>query len=225
MDHTFKLEHEYASTDFILFESLAVNESIESGKLLFKTLHLSHDSSGNVIEKTPATFSDRGADNKKAHKLGSCIPFNNEQHQKAWEMFLVVSRKNLQGSSKSSIHLLSYLDSVMTIIETWFTTNKFQNDLKVNRLFHSDDFRSVQIRGNNYTLTESQSIVIKYLYEQFLRNTPQVTSSKIVDVVDEERGTFTSNKRLIDIFKTNKNAYKNLIIQGSVKSHIKINIF
>ena len=225
MNHTFKLEHEYASTDFKLFESLDVNESIQSGRLLFKTLHLSHDSSGNVIEKTPTTFSDQGADNKKAHKLGSCIPFNNEQHQKAWEMFLVVSRKNLQGSSESSSHLLSYLDSVMTIIETWFTTNKFQNDLKVNRLFHSDDFRSVQIRGNNYTLTESQSIVIKYLYEHFLRNTPEVTSSKIIDVVDEERGTFTSNKRLIDIFKTNKNAYKNLIIQGSVKSHIKINIF
>ena len=225
MDHTFKLEHEYASTDFTLFESLDVNESIQSGRLLFKTLHLSNDSSGNVIEKTPTTFSDQGADNKKAHKLGSCIPFNNEQHQKAWEMFLVVSRKNLQGSSESSSHLLSYLDSVMTIIETWFTTNKFQNDLKVNRLFHSDDFRSVQIRGNNYTLTESQSIVIKYLYEHFLRNTPEVTSSKIIDVVDEERGTFTSNKRLIDIFKTNKNAYKNLIIQGSVKSHIKINIF
>ena len=96
MDYTFKLEHEYAHTDFILFESLAVNESIESGKLLFKTLHLSHDNSGNVIEKTPTTFSDQGTDNKKAHKLGSCIPYNNEQHQKAWEMFLVVSRKNLQ---------------------------------------------------------------------------------------------------------------------------------
>ena len=224
MDHTFKLEHEYASTDFILFESLDVNESIQSGRLLFKTLHLSHDSSGNVIEKTPTTFSDQGADNKKAHKLGSCIPFNNEQHQKAWEMFLVVSRKNLQGSSESSSHLLSYLDSVMTIIETWFTTNQFQNDLKVNRLFHSDDFRSVQIRGNNYTLTESQSIVIKYLYEQFLGNTPEVTSSKILDVVDEERGTFTSNKRLIDIFKTNKDAYKSLILKSSNKGLQRINI-
>ena len=224
MDYTFKLEHEYAHTDFILFESLAVNESIESGKLLFKTLHLSHDSSGNVTEKTPITFSDQGEDNIKAHNLGSCIPYNNEQHQKAWEMFLVVSRKNLQGSSKSSSHLLSYLDSVMTIIETWFTTNQFQNDLKVNRLFHSDDFRSVQIRGNNYTLTESQSIVIKYLYEQFLRNTPEVTSSKIIDVVDEERGTFTSNKRLIDIFKTNKDAYKSLILKSSNKSLQRINI-
>mgnify|MGYP004195723351 CR=1 FL=1 len=224
MDYTFKLEHEYAHTDFILFESLAVNESIESGKLLFKTLHLSHDNSGNVIEKTPTTFSDQGTDNKKAHKLGSCIPYNNEQHQKAWEMFLVVSRKNLQWSSESSSHLLSYLDSVMTIIETWFTTNQLQNDLKVNRLFHSDDFRSVQIRGNNYTLTESQSIVIKYLYEQFLRNTPEVTSSKILDVVDEERGTFTSNKRLIDIFKTNKDAYKTLILKSSNKGLQRINI-
>ena len=139
-------------------------------------------------------------------------------------MFLVVSRKNLQGSSKSSSHLLSYLDSVLTIIETWFTTNQFQNDLKVNRLFHSDDFRSVQIRGDNYTLTESQSIVIKYLYEQFLRNTPEVTSSKIIDVVDEERGTFTSNKRLIDIFKTNKDAYKSLILKSSNKSLQRINI-
>ena len=112
----------------------------------------------------------------------------------------------------------------MTIIETWFTTNQLQNDLKVNRLFHSDDFRSVQIRGNNYTLTESQSIVIKYLYEQFLRNTPEVTSSKILDVVDEERGTFTSNKRLIDIFKTNKDAYKTLILKSSNKGLQRINI-
>jgi hypothetical protein len=225
MDHTFKLEHEYASTDFILFESLDVNESIQSGRLLFKTLHLSHDGSGNVIEKTPTTFSDQGLDSKEAHKIHSCIPFNNEQHQNAWNMFLDCSRQNLQGTSEHSEFQLRYIDKVMNILENWFYINKLQKELKINRLFLSDDFRSVQIRQQNYILTESQAIVIKYLYEQYLRNTPEVTSAKVINMIDEERGTITSKKRLIDVFKKNKNAYKDLIIQGSVKGHVKINIF
>ena len=119
--------------------------------------------------------------------------------------------------------MIHYLDKVMTLFENWFLINQFQKKLKVQRLFHSDDFRSISIRDIKYNLTESQSLVIKYLYEHFLRGTPEITSQKIISHIDEERGINTSS-RLVDIFKHNKSAYKNLIVSGYVKGHVKINI-
>ena len=51
MDFNFNINSPSNSMHFILHTNLELNESIDSNRLLFKTIHIFHDNNGNTIEK------------------------------------------------------------------------------------------------------------------------------------------------------------------------------
>ncbi len=59
-----------------------------------------------------------------------------------------------------------------------------------------EDYRSILRDGVQYTLTESQAIITKYLHESYLRGTPDVSNKFLLDLID------TNYVRISDVFKT-----------------------
>ena len=222
MDTSFHLPNEYSNTDFTLYKELAVNESIAEDRNLFNTIKISYDGIGNIIEGTPFVFVQQDLDGTDQHKLESCIPLNNKEHEKAWRLFLFCNKKNYNDITESGNNMIRYCDSVLHTYEAWFNENGYNDYLKIKRLIHNDDFRSVKLGDTTFSLTESQSIVIKYLYALLLQGVPQTKSSTVIQHLDEMRGVITTSNRLVDVFKNNKIAYKTLIKRKS--DLISINI-
>jgi|TARA_B110000263_G_C15281088_1_gene498357 hypothetical protein len=220
----FKLPLEYVVADFILYENLNVDITLQEKKMLYSTIHLSQSENGDIKEKSPFTYIEKGDYTDDCHKYHSCIEHNNEELKRAWKLYKDINRKNFSATSPKIESLLSYLESVMAIYETWFKKYDFQDQLQLNRLIHSSDYRSVSLRGRKYNLSESQSLVIKYLYENFLQGTPQLSTDSIINNLNNERSTFTTRTRLIDVFKKNKEAYNALIKPGTINGTRIINI-
>ena len=192
--------------------------------MLYSTTLLSFNPKNKIDENKSTFLTENGDFDINCHKYLSCIEHNNDELKRAWKLFLDINRKNFSATSPKIESHLSYLDSVMAIYETWFKKYDFQDQLQLNRLIHSSDYRSVSLRGKKYNLSESQSIVIKYLYENFLQGTPQISSNSIMDHLDSIRGVYTTKRRLIDVFKNNKEAYNVLIKPGTIDGTRIINI-
>tara|TARA_Y100001958_G_C21121587_1_gene465528 strand:+ start:285 stop:956 length:672 start_codon:yes stop_codon:yes gene_type:complete len=222
MKPSFEILKEYSKTDFILYSEYAVTESINNSKTLFRGVKISHDGSGKVLEEKPFTLIESDLDFEKPHKIKSCILFNNEEHKRAWKLFLDINRSNYNNITESGINMIQYLDNVMLLYEMWFNKNDIINELEIQRMLYNRSFRSIRKGKTEYSFTEQQSLVIKYLYELAIQGIPWTTSSEIVSHIDELQGIYTSNKRLLDIFKNNKEAYHTLLIKDSGK--IKLNI-
>jgi hypothetical protein len=84
-------------------------------------------------------------------------------------------------------------------------------------LSHSGDYRSVTLRGENYSLTGTQAAVIKILHEAYENGTAELSGHYIL----EQLGT--PNSRLRDTFKTNPKALKGLIMSGKTKGTYRLN--
>ena len=72
---------------------------------------------------------------------------------------------------------------------------------------HSDDFRSINKDGREFTLTPNQAHVVQMLFEAWENKTPDLGQAHIIEEVSPD----TSTKRLRDLFKTNLAAWKELI--------------
>ena len=222
MELSFKLLEEYPNTDFTLYKELAINESLASNLNLCRTINISHDDKGNAIETKPMAFVELKLDNKDQHKLESCIVFNNNEHKRAWDMFLTLNNSNYSNTTRSVNNMIKYLDNVLLLFESWFHEHNFSNHIKIKRIIHNESFRSIKIGNQAFVLTEQQSITIKYLYNLMLQGVPSTTSADVIRHIDESQGIFTTKKRLIDVFKTNKDAYRALIEKKSNTIKIKI---
>ena len=82
---------------------------------------------------------------------------------------------------------------------------------------HSDDYRSVTVRGQNFSLTPRQAQVIQILYENFEQGHPDVGKDYILESLN------TANSRLRDTFKTNLEAWKALIKPGKRRGTHRLN--
>jgi hypothetical protein len=99
------------------------------------------------------------------------------------------------------------------------TTSDPQSNAPKSEVFaHSDDYRSVTVRGQNFTLTSRQAQVIQILDENRRKGVPEVGK----DYLLEKLGT--TNSRLRDSFKTNLPAWKVLVKAGTKKGTVRLNV-
>lgn len=83
---------------------------------------------------------------------------------------------------------------------------------------HSDDYRSVTLKGVQYTLTSGQAQIIQILNEARQSGNPSISIAFIL----EQLGT--RNSRWHDIFRSNPEAKKALIGLGERKGTLRLNL-
>jgi hypothetical protein len=83
---------------------------------------------------------------------------------------------------------------------------------------HQEDYRSVTLRGQTYTLTSRQAQVVEILHRAYLDEKPDVA----IDYILEKLGT--QNSRWQDTFKRNPEARKALIRKGERKGTLRLNL-
>lgn len=74
------------------------------------------------------------------------------------------------------------------------------------KLTHSEDYRSVSLRGIQFSLTETEAKVVKVLYEAYLNGTPALGDPLIMEKIGKKSG------RLRDSFGVD--AWNTLVIPG-----------
>ena len=83
---------------------------------------------------------------------------------------------------------------------------------------YSPDYSSVSLRGKKFTLTPMQRHAVKILHEAWEKGRPEVGVNYIL--VELESGAH----RLIDIFKSNKEAYRALMRKGERRGSYRLNL-
>ncbi len=222
MKPSHNLPKEYSKADFILYNEYAVNESIKEGVCLFKTIKISDNGNGKALEEKPFIFLQIDLHLKDPHKIRSCISLNNVEHKRAWELLLAFNRSNYSNKTESGNDMINYLDNVMLLFESWFSKHGLEEEMTIKRLIHNKNFRSIRKGDLEFVLTEQQSMAIKYLYEIAIQGVPYTTSADVIRHVDEEQGIHTKGKRLVDVFKNNKEILNKLIIHDSDRIVLKI---
>ena len=142
MKTAFKLPKEYSNADFILFNEYAVEESIKERRNLFRTIKISHDNDGNTREEKQFTLCELHGNLREPHKINSCITLNNNEHKRAWELFLEVNRSLYSNETESGMNLKRYLNSVMLVFESWFGKHALKSELLIKRLIHNRNFNT-----------------------------------------------------------------------------------
>jgi hypothetical protein len=92
------------------------------------------------------------------------------------------------------------------------------NAPKSEEFTHSEDYRSVTVRGQNFTLTSRQAQVIQILDENRRNGTPEVGKDYLLEKLE------TPNSRLRDSFKSNLPAWKILVKVGTKKGTFRLNV-
>jgi hypothetical protein len=92
------------------------------------------------------------------------------------------------------------------------------NAPKSEEFLHSDDYRSVTVRGQNLTLTSRQAHVIQILDENRRNGLPDVGKDYLLEKLE------TPNSRLRDSFKSNFLAWKVLVKTGTKKGTVRLNV-
>ena len=90
---------------------------------------------------------------------------------------------------------------------------------------HSPDYRSVNLRGVEFSLTSKQAQVIEILHELYEKGTLEVGGQYILERLgDDDSDRINTDNRLRDIFKSRPNAWGNLIVPGGSKGSYRLNI-
>jgi hypothetical protein len=90
--------------------------------------------------------------------------------------------------------------------------------LKSEEFTHSDDYRSVTVRGQNFTLTSRQAQVIQILDENRRNGLPDVGKDYLLEKLE------TPSSRLRDSFKSNLPAWKVLVKTGTKRGTVRLNV-
>ena len=83
---------------------------------------------------------------------------------------------------------------------------------------HSQDYRSVTVRGKTYTLTARQAQIIEILHEARANGNADVSTARILEALE------TPNSRWQDTFKSNPDARKALVAFGKRKGTLRLNL-
>jgi hypothetical protein len=96
--------------------------------------------------------------------------------------------------------------------------SRSQATIEEPRLFsHSEDYRTVTLKGVQYTLTDRQAHIVQILHEAHKKGNPVIAIASIL----EQLGT--RNGRWQDTFKSNPEAKKALITPGERKGTLRLN--
>ncbi|MFC1538215.1 hypothetical protein ACFL6H_02230 [Candidatus Latescibacterota bacterium] len=82
---------------------------------------------------------------------------------------------------------------------------------------HSPDYRSINVRGETYTLTALMAQAVQILHEFYLKGTPDVGQDYMLEELNSH------SKRLRDIFQNFEDFHK-IIVQGKRKGTFRLNI-
>jgi hypothetical protein len=83
---------------------------------------------------------------------------------------------------------------------------------------YSPDYRSVSLRGQSFSLTVRQAEIIQILHNEWKSNAPDVSGHYILAKLE------TDSSRLIDSFRSNKEAYKALVRKGEKRGTYRLNL-
>jgi len=83
---------------------------------------------------------------------------------------------------------------------------------------HSPDFRSVSLRGEQFSLTLMQAQAVQILFEAYQNETPEIGQAYILEELGSPSG------RLQDIFRSRKEVWGKLIIPGKTKGTYRLNL-
>jgi len=84
---------------------------------------------------------------------------------------------------------------------------------------HSDDFRTLQFRGQQITLTSMQAQVVAFMFQRHQQGEPEIHQARILTEIE------SSSKRLHELFKRTEGVWNTLIIEGSRKGMRRLDIF
>ncbi|HVU83757.1 MAG TPA: hypothetical protein VHC50_02890 [Puia sp.] len=82
---------------------------------------------------------------------------------------------------------------------------------------HSEDFRQVTAFGKTFSLTLYQSRAVEKLWKAWNSHIPEMHQAAILEGIE------SCSKRLRDVFKSNMEAYRALIVPGERKGTFKLN--
>jgi hypothetical protein len=91
-------------------------------------------------------------------------------------------------------------------------------NVAVGPFTHSEDYRSVTLRGKTHTLTSQQAQMIEILHEAHKNGNPDVSIAHIQERLEK------NNSRWQDTFKSNPKAKKALVISGARKGTLRLNV-
>jgi hypothetical protein len=83
---------------------------------------------------------------------------------------------------------------------------------------HSPDFRSVCLRGEEFSLTPHQAQVIECLYKAYKNRSPEMGQDRLIVCLE------LKSRRLRDIFKSRPNAWRKLIVPGATRGSYRLNL-
>jgi hypothetical protein len=124
-----------------------------------------------------------------------------------------------------------FLDKVKSNLISWFldNDNEYPFDIDVNSAFIlARGYGSATLNGKNYPLTKPQGVIIKILYDAYMIKVPWMLTQEILQQANEILSidgdtNFIESDKISDIFKSNRDALKALIVRNG-QSHYRLNI-
>ena len=86
-------------------------------------------------------------------------------------------------------------------------------------LRHSEDFRTVYLRDQTFSLTSKQAEVVQFMYEHSQRGIHELSQDRILTELN------MTSQRLRDLFRSTPEAWGTLIIPGSRRGMYRLHIF
>jgi hypothetical protein len=83
---------------------------------------------------------------------------------------------------------------------------------------HSEDFRTVTLRGKSHTLTSEQAAMIRILHVAYVSGNPVVSIAHILEALEKK------SSRWQDTFRSNPSAKQALVSPGPRKGTLRLNV-
>jgi hypothetical protein len=129
------------------------------------------------------------------------------RNTEAWRMFTkaIANAQDAQGLFK-------------TVADAEQSVESKSTNAAVGPFTHSEDYRSVTVRGDTYTLTSEQAAMIQILYEAHENGNPDLSIAYILEQLDKK------SSRWQDTFKSNPKAKEALVKSGARKGTLRLNV-
>lgn len=118
----------------------------------------------------------------------------------------------LASGKVSPNSLLALVASGMTPTDESIRANGEHEDFR-----HSEDFRSVFLRGQEYTLTTQQAQIVEMLYDAHRNKTPDLSPEYILDRIGSPGSRFRDSFR-------NSDAWGTLVVPGKRRGTYRLNL-
>lgn len=125
--------------------------------------------------------------------------------------------------SPKYLHQKKYIRDVKSYFRYWYSRNDI--NAPENSFIYSEDYRTINLNGVKYYPTSKQAEIIAILHENYLQNTPDISVSTIISLLDDSSST--KYKKLKEFFNSDSESnriYKEVIAKGHRKDTFKLNL-